>query len=122
TVEAEAEKIVAEAESAAAAPKAEPAPAAKAAPAAKTEAAPAAIFGGQAETEDDVPPRDAAERLTFATWAVVTGKSAKGIFNTLPILDEDTAEKLAARLTDRVGAEVTVDDVLDSETIEELAD
>lgn len=93
TVEAEAEKIVAEAESAA-----------------------------KADTEDDVPPRDAAERLTFATWAVVTGKSAKGIFNTLPILDEDTAEKLAARLTDRVGAEVTVDDVLDSETIEELAD
>ncbi|WP_280468493.1 polyketide synthase Pks13 [Nocardia cyriacigeorgica] len=107
TVEAEAEKIVAEAESAA---KAEP-------------VAAAAIFGGGAtETEDDVPPRDAAERLTFATWAVVTGKSAKGIFNTLPILDEDTAEKLAARLTERVGAEVTIDDVLDSETIEELAD
>lgn len=114
TVEAEAEKIVAEAESAAKA---------AAAPAAKTEAAPAALFGGgKTETEDDVPPRDAAERLTFATWAVVTGKSAKGIFNTLPILDEDTAEKLAARLTDRVGAEVTVDDVLDSETIEDLAD
>ncbi|WP_280464258.1 polyketide synthase Pks13 [Nocardia cyriacigeorgica] len=128
TVEAEAEKIVAEAESAAkVAPtaKAEAAPAAKAeaAPAAKADAAPAALFGGgNADTEDDVPPRDAAERLTFATWAVVTGKSAKGIFNTLPILDEDTAEKLAARLTDRVGAEVTVDDVLDSETIEELAD
>ncbi|WP_280213272.1 polyketide synthase Pks13 [Nocardia cyriacigeorgica] len=123
TVEAEAERIVAEAESAPA-PKAEAAPTAKAeaAPSAKTEAAPAALFGGKAETEDDVPPRDAAERLTFATWAVVTGKSAKGIFNTLPILDEDTAEKLAARLTERVGAEITVDDVLDSETIEDLAD
>ncbi|MFE3441850.1 polyketide synthase Pks13 [Nocardia sp. NPDC059180] len=117
TVEAEAEKIVAEAESKAAA-KAEPVAAPTPAPA---EAA--AIFGGgKAETEDDVPPRDAAERLTFASWAVVTGKSAKGIFTTLPILDEDTAEKLAARLTDRVGAEVTVDDVLDSETIEDLAD
>lgn len=87
--------------------------------------APAAVFGGgaqQSADEDDVPPRDAAERLTFATWAVVTGKSAGGIFNTLPILDEDTAEKLAARLTERVKAEVTVDDVLDCETIEQLAD
>ncbi|MEU1961846.1 polyketide synthase Pks13 [Nocardia sp. NPDC019304] len=86
----------------------------------------AAVFGGGAKPssadEDDVPPRDAAERLTFATWAVVTGKSAGGIFNTLPILDEDTAEKLAARLTERVKAEVTVDDVLDCETIEQLAD
>ncbi|MGQ4618372.1 polyketide synthase Pks13 [Nocardia sp. R7R-8] len=97
-------------------------PVAQAAPAPAT---PAAVFGGgaqQSADEDDVPPRDAAERLTFATWAVVTGKSAGGIFNTLPILDEDTAEKLAARLTERVKAEVTVDDVLDCETIEQLAD
>ncbi|MEU2039388.1 polyketide synthase Pks13 [Nocardia niwae] len=97
------------------------APVTQAAPAPAT---PAAVFGGasQAADEDDVPPRDAAERLTFATWAVVTGKSAGGIFNTLPILDEDTAEKLAARLTERVKAEVTVDDVLDCETIEQLSD
>ncbi|MET9025918.1 polyketide synthase Pks13 [Nocardia sp. NPDC004168] len=95
------------------------------APAPQPAAAPAAVFGGAAQQpadEDDVPPRDAAERLTFATWAVVTGKSAGGIFNTLPILDEDTAEKLAARLTERVKAEVTVDDVLDCETIEQLSD
>ncbi|WP_454194519.1 polyketide synthase Pks13 [Nocardia sp. Marseille-Q1738] len=108
-----------EADSAPAAqPVAEPAPV-EAAP-----ATPAAVFGGaqQPADEDDVPPRDAAERLTYATWAVVTGKSAGGIFNTLPILDEDTAEKLAARLTERVKAEVTVDDVLDCETIEQLAD
>ncbi|MFI6366672.1 polyketide synthase Pks13 [Nocardia sp. NPDC050630] len=93
-----------------------------AAAAAPTDAA--AIFGGQSATadEDDVPPRDAAERLTFATWAIVTGKSAGGIFNTLPILEEEVAEKLAARLTERVKAEVTVDDVLDCETIEQLAD
>ncbi|MGK8487995.1 polyketide synthase Pks13 [Nocardia asiatica] len=93
-------------------------------PVAQAPAAPAAVFGGAPKPadEDDVPPRDAAERLTFATWAVVTGQSAKGIFNTLPILDEDTAEKLAARLTERVKAEVTIDDVLDCETIEQLAD
>jgi polyketide synthase 13 len=107
TVEAAAEAIVAEAET-----KTEPA---AAAPVAEPAAAPVA-------EEDNVPPRDAAERLTYATWAVVTGKSAGGIFNTLPILDEETAEKLAARLTERVKAEVTVDDVLDCETIEQLAD
>jgi len=72
--------------------------------------------------EVDVPPRDAAERLTFASWAVVTGKSAPGIFGTLPILDDENAEKLAARLTERSGGEITVDDVLDAETIEQLAE
>ncbi|MGL4305891.1 MAG: polyketide synthase Pks13 [Mycobacteriaceae bacterium] len=68
-----------------------------------------------------VPPRDAAERLTFATWAVITGKSAGGIFTPLPVLDDDTAEKLAARLSERAKGEVTFDDILDSGTIEELA-
>ncbi|WP_373283646.1 polyketide synthase Pks13 [Nocardia tenerifensis] len=90
------------------------------------QAAPAAaqpVFGAQpAAVEEDVPPRDAAERLTFATWAIVTGQSAGGIFNTLPILEEEVAEKLAERLTERVKAEITVDDVLDCETIEQLAD
>lgn len=88
-------------------------------------AAGAAVFGGGAAgsgEEENVPPRDAAERLTYASWATITGESAGGIFNTLPILDEDTAEKLAERLTERVGAEITVDDVLDCETIEQLAD
>ncbi|MGG7100912.1 polyketide synthase Pks13 [Rhodococcus sp. 24CO] len=70
----------------------------------------------------DVPPRDAAERLTFATWAVVTGKSAKGIFNALPTVDDDLAQKLAVRLSERAGGEVTVDDVRGSGTIEDLAD
>ncbi|MEU2257361.1 polyketide synthase Pks13 [Nocardia xishanensis] len=121
TVEAEAEKIVAEA----AAQQATPAVAAQQATPAVAPAEAAAMFGGQEQSsaaEDDVPPRDAAERLTFASWAVVTGKSAGGIFNTLPILEEEIAEKLAARLTERVGAEITVDDVLDCETIEQLAD
>src|SRR6185437_1175276 len=41
----------------------------------------------------DVPPRDASERVTFATWAVVTGKSPGGIFNPLPKLDDAAATK-----------------------------
>ncbi|WP_280382202.1 polyketide synthase Pks13 [Nocardia wallacei] len=73
-------------------------------------------------TEDNVPPRDAAERLTYGTWAQITGKSAGGVFNTLPILDEDTAERLVARLSERVGAEIDIEDVLECETIEQLSD
>ncbi|MGY2061292.1 thioesterase domain-containing protein, partial [Nocardia gipuzkoensis] len=72
--------------------------------------------------EDSVPPRDAAERLTFGTWAMVTGKSAGGIFNTLPILDDATVRKLAERLSERVEAEIDVDEVRDCETIEQLSD
>ncbi|MBC7302589.1 MAG: acyltransferase domain-containing protein [Nocardia sp.] len=95
-------------------------------PVAEAVSEPAAVdidyFADAAGDEDNVPPRDAAERLTYATWAVVTGASPGGIFNTLPILEEEVAEKMADRLTERVGAEVTVDDVLDCETIEQLAD
>ncbi|MBF6483773.1 acyltransferase domain-containing protein [Nocardia otitidiscaviarum] len=76
-----------------------------------------------AETDkDNVPPRDAAERLTYATWAVVTGKSAGGIFNALPILDDQTMEKLAARLSERVKAQIDIEELRDAETIEKMAD
>jgi polyketide synthase 13 len=70
----------------------------------------------------DVPPRDAAERVTFATWAIVTGKSPGGIFNTLPKLDGDAAAKMAQRLSERAEGPITAEDVLTSENIEELAD
>jgi polyketide synthase 13 len=70
----------------------------------------------------DVPPRDAAERVTFATWAIVTGKSAGGIFNTLPKLDGDTAAKMAQRLSERAEGPITAEDVLTSVNIEALAD
>ncbi len=69
----------------------------------------------------DVPPREAAERVTFATWAIVTGKSPGGIFNELPKIDDDTATKIAARLTERCEGTITVEDVRAASTIEELA-
>jgi len=69
----------------------------------------------------DVPPREAAERVTFATWAIVTGKSPGGIFNELPKVDDDTAAKIAARLTERCEGTITVEDVRAAGTIEELA-
>ncbi|MBY8856106.1 acyltransferase domain-containing protein [Nocardia sp. CA2R105] len=71
--------------------------------------------------EANIPPRDAAERLAYATWATIVGKSAGGIFDALPQLDESTAQKLAERLTERLGSEVTAADVRTSETIEQLA-
>lgn len=75
-----------------------------------------------AALNSDVPPRDAAERVTFATWAIVTGKSPGGIFNTLPKLDEAAATKMAERLSERAEGPITVEDVLSSANIEELAD
>ncbi|MCV7352808.1 polyketide synthase Pks13 [Mycobacterium parmense] len=70
----------------------------------------------------DVPPRDAAERVTFATWAIVTGKSPGGIFNPLPRLDQATAAKMATRLSERAEGPITAEDVLTSQNIEALAD
>lgn len=69
----------------------------------------------------DVPPRDAAERVTFATWAIVTGKSPGGIFNQLPKLDDDSATKMAQRLSERAEGPITAEDVKAATTIEELA-
>ncbi len=84
----------------------------------------AQVLSQEAVTEAlgaDVPPREAAERVTFATWAIVTGKSPGGIFNALPELDDDTAEKVAARLTERAEGTITIEDVKNSPTIEALA-
>ena len=69
----------------------------------------------------DVPPRDAAERVTFATWAIVTGKSPGGIFNPLRSLSDEEAQKMAQRLSERAEGTITVDDVKKAQTIEELA-
>ncbi|MCV7422557.1 acyltransferase domain-containing protein [Mycobacterium yunnanensis] len=69
----------------------------------------------------DVPPRDAAERVTFATWAIVTGKSPGGIFNSLRELTDSEAQKMAQRLSERAEGTITVDDVKKAQTIEELS-
>ncbi len=87
-------------------------------------AAAAKVLTQEAVTEAlgaDVPPRDAAERVTFATWAIVTGKSPGGIFNELPAVDDETAVKLSERLTERAEGPITVEDVKSAKTIEELA-
>jgi polyketide synthase 13 len=100
-------------------------PAGPGAPTPPTAAAAAAkVLTQEAVTEalgSDVPPRDAAERVTFATWAIVTGKSPGGIFNGLPALDDGVAEKLAQRLSERVEGTITVEEVTSAKTVEELA-
>lgn len=70
----------------------------------------------------DVPPRDAAERVAFATWAVVTGESPGSIFNALPKIDDETAAKLAERLSQRADGEIGADEVKLAPTIEALGE
>jgi polyketide synthase 13 len=74
-----------------------------------------------AALNSDIPPRDAAERVAFATWAIVTGKSPGGIFNALPKLDDAAATKMAERLSERAEATITVEAVKSAATIENLA-
>lgn len=73
-------------------------------------------------TGGGVAPRDASERLVFATWAKVTGKAAQGVTSQLPGIDEEQARGIAERLTERSGAEVSTDDVVAAETLEPLSE
>ena len=98
--------------------------AAAAATPAASAAAPGKALSQQAVVDalgTDVPPREAAERITFATWAIVTGKSPGGIFNELAKIDDETAAKIAARLSERAEGTITVEQVKAASTIEELA-
>jgi polyketide synthase 13 len=93
-------------------------------PAQSAAAAAAEVLNQQAVAEalnSDVPPRDAAERVTFATWAIVTGKSPGGIFNVLPAITDEQAEKMATRLSERVEGTITADAVKKAQNIEELS-
>jgi len=95
-----------------------------AAPAQPNLAAAAQTLNQQAVADalgSDIPPRDAAERVAFATWAIVTGKSPGGIFNQLPKLDDGAAAKMAQRLAERAEGPITADNVKAAATIEELA-
>src|SRR6185369_4341228 len=94
------------------------------APANSAAAAAAKVLTQQAVTDAlgaDVPPREAAERMTFATWAIVTGKSPGGIFNPLPAINDAMAEKMAQRLSERAEGTITAEQVKSASTIEELA-
>lgn len=68
-----------------------------------------------------VAPRDASERLVFATWASITGAAAPGVTSPLADITEETAEKIAERLSERAGIAITTEQVLEAETLEPLA-
>lgn len=81
--------------------------------------------GGDADVAKqgiNVPPRDASERMAFGTWATVVGKSAGGVTDALPSLDDVTVDALAVRLSERTGADITADDVRAAGTIADLAE
>ena len=68
----------------------------------------------------DVPPATPPNVSPSASTPVVTKRSAGGIFNKLPVLDEDAAQALTDRLNERTG-DIDIEDILDSETIEEMS-
>ncbi|MDY3128369.1 MAG: thioesterase domain-containing protein, partial [Corynebacterium sp.] len=67
-------------------------------------------------------PRDNSERMVFATWATFTGAAAAGMTSTLPEITAEQAEKIAQRLSERAGIEVSTDQVLAAKTLVPLAD
>lgn len=69
-----------------------------------------------------VAPRDASERLVFATWAGITGQAAAGVTSPLPAIDQPTAQKIADRLNKRANSTLTAADILAAGTLEPLAD
>ncbi|WP_010539911.1 polyketide synthase Pks13 [Dietzia alimentaria] len=69
-----------------------------------------------------IAPRDDTERMAFGAWAVVTGAAAPGVTGTLPAIDDATRSALAARLSDRTGGDITVDQLAAAGTIADIAD
>ncbi|MDO4685492.1 MAG: alpha/beta fold hydrolase, partial [Corynebacterium sp.] len=84
-------------------------------PAAEEKAAPKAAGGV------GVAPRDASERLVFATWARITGAAPAGVTSPLPEIDDAMAEAIAERLTERGGIEIFGDDIRLAPALEDIA-
>lgn len=73
-------------------------------------------------TAGGVAPRDASERMVFATWAKITGKAAGGVTTELPEVSEEHAKAIAERLSERSGATISTADVHEAKTMEPLSD
>ena len=69
-----------------------------------------------------VAPRDASERMVFATWATFTGKAAAGVTSPLAEISAKTAGEISERLTERAGIEISTEQVQQAETLEELSE
>ncbi|MBC3185840.1 alpha/beta fold hydrolase [Corynebacterium sp. zg-331] len=68
-----------------------------------------------------VAPRDASERLVFATWAGHSGAAPAGVTSELPEVSAQVAEAIAQRLSERSGVEITAEQVAVARTLEPLA-
>ncbi|MCS4492054.1 polyketide synthase Pks13 [Corynebacterium sp. ES2715-CONJ3] len=68
-----------------------------------------------------VAPRDASERLVFATWASVVGQAATGVTNALPTITSEQANQIAERLRERSGAKMSAADILAADNLETIA-
>ena len=69
-----------------------------------------------------VAPRDASERMVFATWATFTGAAAGGVTSDLPAITAEQAAEIAERLTERSGVEISAQQVADAKALEPLSD
>ena len=69
-----------------------------------------------------VAPRDASERLVFATWAALTGSAAAGVTSELASISEEQAQAIAERLSERANVDITAEQVAQARTLEPLAD
>ncbi|MEJ6549756.1 polyketide synthase Pks13 [Corynebacterium sp. USCH3] len=90
-------------------------------PGASETPAAAARVAGTADGGVGVAPRDASERMVFGTWATLTGVAPAGVTSTLAPVDGATAAAIAARLSERSGADITADQVTAAQTLEPLA-
>ncbi|WPF68508.1 polyketide synthase Pks13 [Corynebacterium sp. 21KM1197] len=82
-----------------------------------------AVAEGASESQGvGVAPRDASERLVFATWAGLSGAAAAGVTSQLPEVSAEVAEAIAQRLSERAGVEITAEQVAQARTLEPLAD
>jgi polyketide synthase 13 len=92
---------------------------------AETAEAPAEASSEEKDAEPQgvgVAPRDAAERMVFGTWASLTGVAPAGVTSPLNSIDEATARKIADRINERSGSEITVAQVLEADSVEPLSD
>ena len=68
-----------------------------------------------------VAPRDASERMVFGTWATIMGAAMNGVTTPLPKLDDAQASEIAARLSERVGLDISAKQVREATALEDLA-
>ncbi|MDY6050332.1 MAG: polyketide synthase Pks13 [Corynebacterium sp.] len=97
------------------------APTAESTPSAAADAAAAEPVAPDGSGIVPVAPRDASERLVFATWSNITGAALPGVTHPLPEITSEQAEQIAARLTERANIAVDAEQIGAAVDLEALA-